>query len=110
DWFLPHLYQRGLDEPLVPPDAAKKQPLRQFDIFLSHNHNDSARVEALARTLSDKHGLRVWLDKLRCVPGKLEPQCEVGIRDSRVTVVVGSQPALDSKWVAGEIQQHRELN
>jgi tetratricopeptide (TPR) repeat protein len=110
DWFLPHLYQRGLDEPLLPPDAAKRLPVRQFDVFLSHNHNDSSRVESLARALSEKHGIRVWLDKWECGPGKLEPQCEVGIRDSRFTVVVGSQTALNSKWVAWEIQKHLEFN
>jgi tetratricopeptide (TPR) repeat protein len=110
DWFLPHLYQRGLDEPLLPPDAAKQQSVRLFDVFLSHNHNDSLRVEALARTLSEEHGLRVWLDKWECGPGKLEPQCEVGIRISRFTVVVGSKTALNSKWVAWEIQKHREFN
>jgi tetratricopeptide (TPR) repeat protein len=110
DWFLPHLYQRGLDEPLLPPDAARQQAVRLFDVFLSHNHNDSARVEALARTLSEKHGLRVWLDRWECGPGKLEPQCEAGIRDSRFTVVAGSQKALDSKWVAWEIRKHQELN
>jgi hypothetical protein len=36
DWFLPHLYQRGLDEPLLPPAAADARPVRQFDVFLSH--------------------------------------------------------------------------
>ena len=110
DWFLPHLYQRGLDEPLFPRDVAALQAVRQYDLFLSHNHNDSARVEALARLLSVKHGLRVWLDKWKCVPGKLEPQCEKGIRDSRFTVVVGSRDALNSKWVAWEIDKHSELN
>jgi tetratricopeptide (TPR) repeat protein len=110
DWFLPQLYQRGLDESLLPRDLAKQQAVRQFDLFLSHNHNDSARVESLARTLSEKHGMRVWLDKWECKPGKLEPQCEVGIRDSRFTVVVGSQKALDSQWVAWEIQKHLEFN
>jgi tetratricopeptide (TPR) repeat protein len=110
DWFLPHLYQRGHDEPLLPPGAARQRPVRQFDVFLSHNHNDSARVEALARTLSEKQGLRVWLDKWECGPGKLEPQCEAGIRGSRFTVVVGSQKALDSKWVAWEIEQHLKFN
>ena len=110
DWFLPHLYQRGLDEPLLPREAAAQQPVRQYDLFLSHNHNDSARVEALARRLVEKHGLRVWLDKWECGPGKLETQCEAGIRDSRCTVVVGSQAALNSKWVAWEIAKHHELN
>ena len=71
--------------------------MRQFDLFLSHNHNDSARVESLARTVSEKHGLRVWLDKWECGPGKLEPQCEAGLRHSRFTVVAGSQGALNSQ-------------
>ena len=110
DWFLPHLYQRATDDTLVPTDAASRPPVRLFDVFLSHNHNDSARVEALARLLADKHGLRVWLDKWECVPGKLEPQCETGIRDSRFTVVVGSQTALNSEWVEWEIDKHNQLN
>lgn len=110
DWFLPHLYQRGLDDALLPPDLAQQQVVRQYDLFLSHNHNDSIRVEALARTLSEKHGLRVWLDKWECDPGKLEPQCEAGIRNSRFTVVAVSQTALDSKWVKWEIKKHREFN
>ena len=110
DWFLPHLYQRGLDEPLVPREVARQQPVRLFDVFLSHHHNDSTRVEALAKALSEKHGLRVWLDKWECGPGKLESQCEVGIKDSRFTVVVGSEAALNSEWVAWEIQKHRDLN
>jgi len=110
DFFLPHLYQRGLDEPLLPKKAAAQQPVRLYDLFLSHNHNDSVRVEALARLLDEKHGLRVWLDKWECGPGTLEPQCEAGIRDSRFTVVAGSQGALDSRWVAWEIDKHNELN
>src|SRR6185295_6583890 len=36
DWFLPHLYQRAADDALVPSDAARQQPVRQFDLFLSH--------------------------------------------------------------------------
>lgn len=110
DWFLPHLYQRGADEPLLPRDATAQQPVRQFDLFLSHNHNDSARVEQLARTLTEKHGLRVWLDKWECGPGRLEPQCEAGIADSRFTIIAGSQAALNSRWVNWEIDRHNELD
>ncbi len=43
-------------------------------------------------------------------PGKLEPQCETAIKNSRFTVVVGSQAALKSKWVQWEIDKHNELN
>ncbi len=110
DWFLPHLYQRGVDDALVPPDAAEQPPVREFDIFLSHNHNDSDRVEALARLLVETHGLRVWLDKWECGPGGLEPQCEIGIKNSRFTVVVTSQDALKSRWVRWEIKKHNQLN
>jgi hypothetical protein len=99
DWFLPHLYQRGPDEPLLPPEAAAGQSLRQYDLFLSHNHNDSACVEALARRLDERLGLRVGLDKWECGPGRLEPQCKASACDSRFTVVAGSQAALDSKRV-----------
>jgi tetratricopeptide (TPR) repeat protein len=110
DWFLPHLYQREGDDALIPPEAARQQPVRQFDIFLSHQHNDSARVEALARRLTDTHGLRVWLDKWEGVPGDLKRQCEAGIANSRFTVVAGSQIALKSKWVQWEIDRHQALN
>lgn len=106
DWFLPHLYQRGLDERLLPPaspDGVAARP-REFDVFLSHNHADSDRVEHLARVLDEKHALRVWLDKWECKPGQLRPQCETGIRNSRYTVVVGSDAALKSKWVEWEIE------
>lgn len=110
DWFLPHLYQREADDTLVPRDAVGQEPVRQFDVFLSHNHNDSIRVEALARLLTEKHHLRVWLDKWECGPGKLEPQCETGIKASRFTVVAGSQDALESKWVEWEIDRHQAFN
>ena len=110
DWFLPHLYQSAADDALVPPDAIGKEPVRQFDLFLSHQHNDADRVEALARRLVEKHGLRVWLDAWETGPGNLEAQCEKGIRNSRFTVVAGSQTALKSKWVQWEIDKHNELN
>jgi tetratricopeptide (TPR) repeat protein len=110
DWFLPHLYQRGADDALVPPAAAGQPPVRLFDVFLSHNHNDSDRVEALARLLVEKHGLRVWLDKWESGSGPLKPQCETGIQNSRFTIVVGSQTALKSKWVQWEIDKHNQLN
>jgi tetratricopeptide (TPR) repeat protein len=110
DWFLPHLYQREEDDALIPPEAARQQPVRQFDVFLSHQHNDSTRVEALARRLVDKHGLRVWLDKWEGVPGDLKRQCETGIANSRFTVVAGSKTALKSQWVQWEIDRDQALN
>src|SRR5262249_33850930 len=103
DWFLPHLYQRGLDEPLLPRAAAPQEPVRQFDVFLSHNRNNKPRVEAVARELSNKHGLRVWLDGGEWRPGRMGQQCELGIQHSRFTVVAVSEAALTSKWVQWKI-------
>jgi len=104
DWFLPQLYQRGTDQPLLPADTLAQQPVRRFDLFLSHNKNDKSRVEALARSLSDRHGLRVWLDAWEMLPGTIEQQCEQGIRQSRFILVAASQAAVQSKWVEWEIQ------
>ncbi len=110
DWFLPHLYQRGPDASLYTPRHEDEEPVRQFDVFLSHQHNDSPRVATLANSLSTKHQLRVWLDVRECKAGKLKPQCEQGIRDSRYTVVVGSKTQLNSDWVAWEIKKHLEIH
>jgi hypothetical protein len=103
DWFLPHLYQRGLDEPLLPARPPRSSPYGSSTSSSVTPTTTRAR-RILARTLSEKHGLRVWLDKWECDPGVLEPQCEVGIRNSRFTVVAGSKKALNSKWVEWEIK------
>ena len=94
----------------MPLEVTTPEHAQEFDLFLSHQHNDSDRVEVLARELVEKHGLRVWLDKWECRPGKLRPQCEKGIRASRFTVVVGSKTALKSKWVQWEIRKHKSFN
>ncbi len=104
DWFLPHLYQRGPDEPLLPGDAVPPEPVRQFDLFLSHNKDQKPRVEALARELSDKHGLRVWWDAWEMLTGTIKQQCDQGIQSSHFTVVAVSQGALASRWVKWEIE------
>ena len=51
----------------------------------------------------------MWLDKWECVSGKLEPQCETGIKNSRFTVAVGSKDALKSRWVRWEIKTHSRV-
>ncbi|MBN8498120.1 TIR domain-containing protein [Candidatus Accumulibacter regalis] len=95
-------YQSGTDDPLLPADLANQLSLRQFDLFISHNHHDSARVEALVCTLNEKHDLRVWLKKQERGPAKLEPQCAADICNCRFAVVAGLQAALNSQWVDGE--------
>lgn len=43
---------------------------QQYDVFLSHAHEDREWVEALARRLEDERGIRVWLDRWILVPGR----------------------------------------
>ena len=106
DWFLPHLYQRGPDEPLFPREAAQ-QTQRQYDVFLSHNHNDAVRVANVAKLLTERHGLRVWLDTWERRIGDLEELCAEGIRNSRFTMLAATPEAFASKWVQWEIEQTR---
>ena len=63
DGFLPTSTSAGWNNRCC-HRPAKQQAVRQYDVFLSHRKNDSARVEALARILAEKHGLRVWFDKI----------------------------------------------
>jgi len=106
DWYLPHLYQRGNDLRLLPQRRAAAAPAsgqrKKFDVFLSHQHADSARVERIALELKNRHGLRVWLDKWECGPGPLHDQCVRGVEQSRFTLLAVSRSALDSRWVAAE--------
>lgn len=108
DWYLPHLYQRSQDLKLVPQrrsavtSETEAARAKKFDIFLSHQHADSARVERIALELKNRHGLRVWLDKWECGAGPLHDQCVQGVAQSRFTLLAVSQAALHSKWVAAE--------
>ncbi len=62
-----------------------------FDVFLSHNGKDKRAVRALAALLTE-HGLKVWLDEERLIPGHpWQVLLEEGIRISSTgAVLVGS--------------------
>jgi tetratricopeptide (TPR) repeat protein len=115
DWYLPHLYQRAGDLQLVPqrrwaPGAATKREEARFDVFLSHQHADSVRVERIALELKNRYGLRVWLDKWETGPGPLHDQCVRGVEQSRYVLLVVSEAALRSSWVAAEQDWARVLD
>jgi len=110
EWFLPNLYQQGADLALVPASgpARPTPPVSaaadfRYDVFFSHRHADSARIERLATELRDRHHLRVFLDKWEIQSGPLHEQCREGIRNSRFVLVAVSRAALDSDWVNAEI-------
>ncbi|MCL4205449.1 MAG: tetratricopeptide repeat protein [Pirellulaceae bacterium] len=120
DWYLPQLYQRGDDLVLVSekgvrthlperPEGCSAQMspdpfFRHYDVFLSHTGADKARVEAIARSLRDRHGLRVWFDAWELKGGPLQGACEAGVSAARMTAVFCSRSSLASPWVEAERQ------
>ena len=85
--------------------------MRQFDVFLSHNHNDSARVESLARTLVRK----ARTARLARQVGNASPASwSRSARSASATAASRSSSARrrrsNSKWVAWEIEKHLEFN
>ena len=121
DWFLPHLYQRGKDLNLVPssqavPDsgllAQIHDPDREihFDVFLSHQHAESDRVERIAERLRDDFGLRVFLDKWLIKSGEIFDQCEQAVQLSRFVLVACSRQSLESDWVNAELGMARAID
>jgi hypothetical protein len=59
----------------------------EFDVFLSHNSNDKARVRELAAQLRNA-GLRVWFDEWCIKPGDdVYLAIERGLEAARVQVL-----------------------
>jgi len=74
----------------------------QYDVFLSHNKADKARVLRLAERLRAA-GLRVWYDEWVVRPGDdIYLAIERGLEAARVQVLCLSPVALGSNWVALE--------
>ena len=70
-----------------------------YDVFLSHNSRDKARVRKLAEKLHAS-GLSVWFDEWRIIPGDdIYLAIERGLEAARVLVLCLSPTALGSEWV-----------
>ena len=79
----------------TPPDPS-------FDVFLSHNSKDKARVKALAERLSAM-GLRVWFDDWNIKPGDdIYLAIERGLEAARKVVLCLSPAAVGSDWTGLE--------
>jgi len=77
----------------------KTTPDFSFDVFLSHNSVDKARVRRLAERLRAE-GLRVWYDEWVIKPWtKIDPAIERGLEAARALVLCLSPEALGSNWV-----------
>lgn len=73
-----------------------------YDVFLSHNATDKARVRQLAERLRTAD-LRVWFDEWAIQPGDdMYLAIERGLETSRTLVLCLSAAALNSDWVGLE--------
>ncbi len=104
--FEPKMVIPAASESLVapttpaPPNPSERNPKPfLYDVFLSHNRADKARVHKLADRL-ETQGVKVWVDSQRIQAGELIPlKVEEGIRNSRVLMLCISPESLASGWV-----------
>jgi WD40 repeat protein len=75
-----------------------------FDVFLSHNSQDKAAVEAIAQRLEDDEGLRAWLDKWNLVPGEPFQEAIEQAVDASCTCAVFLGPGGLGPWENEEMR------
>jgi TIR domain len=76
-----------------------------FDVFLSHSHEDSEIVEALAAKLQDEGNLEVWLDRWTLVPGHhWQREMARGLEQAKTCVICISS-ITPSGWFRDEIER-----
>lgn len=77
-------------------------PKPGWDVFLSHNSADRARVRRLAKALETR-GVRVWFDEVAIPAGSSIPLAvEEGVDGSRVMILCLSPNFLASEWTSAE--------
>jgi len=137
DWFLPHLYQREGDDALVPTEAARQQPVRQFEegpkcLFgrlgrrctqcdqgdhVTLQIGSSRRIHSQCRQCSRKWNAPAF----PCLSLGVKGQCFLGISQCFIHIVAGRETAgkirkPDSDGLVrpgifdnGNIMRHRRL-
>jgi len=74
----------------------------EYEIFISHSHQDISAVQALAAALSQR-GLSVWVDKSDIQEGDAyDTQIEDAIAQTSVVIVLWSEHSTRSHWVRAE--------
>lgn len=80
----------------------------KYDVFLSHDHNDSETVDKIGRTLTTQFGFKVWLDKWILVPGRSWQQAIAKGLDEAATCAVCIGKRAAQGWFQQEVE--RALN
>lgn len=81
---------------------------KQFNVFLSHSHEDAKWVEELACRLEDS-GFRIWLDKWVLIPGKSWQQAMARGLDKAECCAVCVSAKTPQGWFREEIERALEL-
>jgi hypothetical protein len=76
----------------------------QYDVFLSHAHENRDWVEAMAQRLEDERGIRVWLDRWRLVPGESWQQAMAKGMDEAATCAIFLGGDTPTGWFRQEIE------
>lgn len=98
---------------LPPKSTSHEEPMKQFDLFISHASEDKeAFVRPLAQALSDL-GLVVWFDEMQLKVGdSLRRSIDRGLANSKYGVVVLSSAFFAKNWPQYELDGMvaREMN
>jgi len=76
---------------------------RDFDVFLSHAHQDEPFIAELDHWLTEKAGLKVWYDARELSGGALlAGDLQQAIERCRAMVILASEQSLSRGWVKAE--------
>ena len=79
-------------------------------VFISHSHVDKAIARRVARRLH-AYGIDVWLDEQQLRLGaNLSPTIQAQLRETSTVVVIATEAAMKSAWVAKEVDFARGLD
>lgn len=73
----------------------------QYDLFMSHSAKDKKVVLALVRRL-ELDGLKIWLAEHEIKGGTIAAKIDVGLRVSKLLLVVLSKNGIGSEWIDAE--------
>lgn len=76
-------------------------------VFLSYDHEDSARAGPIAAAL-DAHGHSVWWDRAIHAGAEYNEEIEAAVERSDAVVVLWSQQSVRSPWVRDEAAEGRD--
>lgn len=76
------------------------------NIFISWNHNDRDKKDAMCEFLSN-NGLKVWESDGKCT-GDINEACISAVKSCEVTIILLTDHSIQSEWVKKEVEAAKE--